>query len=70
MKILGPTTMADIIEDTFGEIDTDALVVDLRRKEVLGLFIINTDHNKVETYYDRTHEWIVPFSRMIGEDDE
>ena len=70
MKILGPTTMTDIIEDAFGEIDTDALMVDLRRKEVLGLFIVNTDHNKVESYYDRTHEWIVPFSRMLEEDDE
>jgi len=32
--------------------------------------VVNTDHNKTETYYDRTHEWMVPYSRMIGEDDE
>ena len=70
MKILEETTMTNIIEDCFGEIDIDLLVIPANLKKHLGYFTVNTDHNKVESYYDRTHEWIVPFSRMMEDDDE
>ena len=62
--------MTDIIEDSFGEIDIDLIMIPKNILNHLGVFIVNTDHNKVESYYDRTHEWMVPYSRMIGEDDE
>ena len=70
MKIISETTMAEIIEDSFGEIDLDLIAIPWDLKRHLGYVVVNTDHNKVETYYDRTHEWMVPYSRMIGEDDE
>ena len=70
VKIISETTMTDIIEDSFGEIDIDLIMIPKNILNHLGVFIVNTDHNKVESYYDRTHEWMVPYSRMIGEDDE
>ena len=70
MKIIEITDMATIIEDSFGEIDLDLIVIPWNLKRHLGYMVVNTDHNKTETYYDRTHEWMVPYSRMIGEDDE
>ena len=70
MKIIGPTTMTDIIEDAFGELDIDLIMIPKNILNHLGLFVVNTDHEKVESYYDITHEWIVPYSRMIEEDDE
>ena len=70
MKIISETTMTDIIEDSFGEIDIDLIMIPKNILNHLGVFMVNTDHNKVESYYDRTHEWMVPYSRMIGEDDE
>jgi len=70
LKIIEETTMTDIIEDSFGEIDIDLIMIPKNILNHLGVFIVNTDHNKVESYYDRTHEWMVPYSRMIGEDDE
>ena len=70
MKIISETTMTEIIEDSFGEVDLDLITIPWNLKSHLGYMVVNTDHNKTETYYDRTHEWIVPYSRMIGEDDE
>ena len=70
MKIISETTMTEVIEDVFGEIDIDLIMIPKNILNHLGVFIVNTDHNKVESYYDRTHEWMVPYSRMIGEDDE
>ena len=70
MKVIGSTTMAEIIEDAFGEVDLDLMAIPWDLKSHLGYMVINTDHNKTESYYDRTHEWMVPYSRMIGEDDE
>ena len=70
MKILEITDMTTIIEDAFGEIDVDLLVIPSDLRKHLGYFTVNTDHNKVESYYDRTHEWMVPYSRMLGEDDD
>ena len=70
MKIISETTMTDIIEDSFGEIDIDLIMIPKNILNHLGVFIVNTDHNKVESYYDRTHEWMVPYSRMYEEDDD
>ena len=61
--------MQDIIEDCFGEIDTDMLVIPANLRKILGYMVVNTDHNKVETYYDRSLEWVVVAARL-GEDDE
>ena len=55
MKIISETTMAEIIEDSFGEIDLDLITIPWDLKRHLGYVVVNTDHNKVETYYDRTH---------------
>jgi len=69
LKIIGRITMADIIEECFGEIDPD--MVELPRGiRWLGHVAVNTDHDKVEAYYDRSHEWIVPYSRLVDGEDE
>lgn len=69
MKILGPTTMTNIIEDAFGEFATDTIFTPTNLGHFVGHRIINTDHDKFETAYDKTHDWIVPFARIVGCDD-
>lgn len=69
MKILGIINMTDIIENFFGEIDLDYIRIPTRLRRHLGIISVNTDHYKVETGYDRTHEWMVPWSRMEDDDE-
>ena len=70
MKIIEETTMTNIIEDAFGEVDLDLVMIPKDILKHLGVYVINTDHHKVEAWYDRDHEWMVPYSKMEEEEDE